>query len=169
MSVRLPRLSRLLIPLLCLALFGCARKEEAASNEATKAGAYSISQQDAQRIAELYPQAIETPTGLRYLVLQEGRGEAKPRHGAVVKVNYELRLLGGPVIESSQATLGGPLAFQVGIGRVIRGWDEALLDMKQGERRTLIIPHFLGYGVTGSPPKIPPYATLVFDVELASF
>ena len=91
------------------------------------------------------------------------RGLDVPHVGLVV--NYELRLLDGTLLESS-IKKGQPIIFHVGMGQVIKAWDEAILDMKKGERRTLIVPHWIGYGVVGNPPKIPPYATLVFDVEL---
>ena len=61
---------------------------------------------------------------------------------------------------------GGPFDFQLGRGEVIRGWDEGVAGMKVGGRRTLTIPPDYGYGPQGSPPVIPPNATLVFDVEL---
>jgi peptidylprolyl isomerase len=63
---------------------------------------------------------------------------------------------------------GEPISFPVGQGRVIKGWDEAFLGMKKGEKRTLIIPSDLGYGPSGRGP-IPPNAIMVFDVELVDF
>jgi peptidylprolyl isomerase len=152
-----------------LFLPSCAKQDPALDDPATKAGPFGISERDKKIIAEKFPAAVESPTGLRSIVLKPGTGTATPKRGAIVRVNYELRLLDGRVLESSQTAVGEPLRFPIGVGRVIKGWDEALMEMKLGEKRTLIIPHYLGYGVTGNPPKIPPYATLVFDVELVGF
>ncbi len=117
-------------------------------------------------IKEQWPDAISTPSGLRYLVVAEGAGET-PGQGAMVSVHYTGKLLNGKKFDSSYDR-GQPIEFPVGRGQVIKGWDEALLGMKKGEKRVLIIPPELGYGPAGRGP-IPPDATMVFDVELVNF
>jgi peptidylprolyl isomerase len=118
-------------------------------------------------IKERWPNAVTTESGLRYVVLEEGSGES-PSKGTEVTAHYTGYLMDGTKFDSS-VDRGKPFVFPVGMGRVIKGWDEAFLDMKVGEKRTLIIPYELGYGERGYPPVIPPKATLIFDVELISF
>ncbi len=123
---------------------------------------------DARRIREQYPTASTTPSGLMYLIRAPGAGSALPRIGDHVVATYVGRLLDGTPFDSSYAH-GGPFAFQVGMGNVIKGWDEAFLTMRKGAKRTLIIPYWLGYNGSNRPASIPYHATLVFDVELVDF
>ena len=117
-------------------------------------------------IANRYPNAISTASGLKYVVLKEGTGDKKPKYGQTVTVHYQGSLLNGKIFDSS-ILRGTPASFQ--IGQVIEGWNEALQTMRKGEKRTLIIPPELGYGIHGFPGVIPPNATLIFDVELLEF
>lgn len=105
---------------------------------------------------------IETESGLQYKVLREGDG-ASPTASNVVKVHYEGRLLDETVFDSSYER-GQPIEFQ--LTGVIRGWTEGLQQMRVGAKYRLYIPYDLAYGAQGSPPTIPGYATLIFDVEL---
>ena len=114
-------------------------------------------------IDKLSKGATVTPSGLRYFIVRHGTGP-KPTKGQTVIANYEGRLPNGQVFDSSYKR-GQPIEFPVGEGRVIPGWDEALMDMRVGEKRTLIIPPALGYGSRGVGP-IPPNSWLIFDVEL---
>ena len=118
-------------------------------------------------IDERWPDAITTPSGLKYVVEKEGEGEATPKAGQVVTVHYTGKLIDGKKFDSSYDRKQ-PIDFPVGKGQVIKGWDEALLGMKKGEKRVLIIPSDLGYGSAGRGP-IPPNATMIFDVELLNF
>ena len=119
-------------------------------------------------LEEAYPGQMQTTeSGLKYIVVQAGEGP-KPQAGTSIRAHYTGKFLSGRVFDSS-VQRGEPFEFEVGMGRVIKGWDEALLDMQKGEKRILVIPSHLGYGERGYPPIIPPRATLVFDVELVGF
>ncbi len=127
----------------------------------------AVAERNASVMAEIesrWPGATITSSGLRYIVKKSGNGN-KPAKGATISAHYEGKLLDGSVFDSSFRR-SEPIDFQVGIGMVISGWDEALIDMRPGEERTLIIPPQLGYGERGSPPVIPPNSWLIFEVTL---
>jgi len=106
----------------------------------------------------------KTPSGLQYEDTVEGTGPS-PAAGQTVKVHYTGTLTDGTKFDSSRDR-GQPFSFQIGVGQVIKGWDEGVLSMKVGGRRKLTIPADLGYGARGAGGVIPPNATLIFDVEL---
>lgn len=108
--------------------------------------------------------AVTTASGLKYVVVKEGDG-ATPKTGDNVTVHYTGTLEDGSKFDSSRDR-GQPFQFKIGVGQVIKGWDEGVGTMKVGEQRTLIIPSELGYGSRGAGNVIPPDATLLFDVEL---
>ncbi|MDR2509728.1 MAG: peptidylprolyl isomerase [Spirochaetaceae bacterium] len=111
-----------------------------------------------------FPKAKKSESGIYYTITKEGGGP-KPSRGQTVSVNYKLTLLSGDVIDES-ASRGEPFSFQAGSGGVIPGWEESVMDMKAGEKRTVVIPPELGYGEAGAQGVIPPNSYLVFDIEL---
>lgn len=107
---------------------------------------------------------VTTDSGLQYVDMVEGTG-AQPKKGQTVVVHYTGTLEDGSKFDSSRDR-NQPFSFKLGVGQVIKGWDEGVGSMKVGGRRKLIIPADLGYGARGAGGVIPPNATLIFDVEL---
>jgi peptidylprolyl isomerase len=141
-----------------------------ATAPAVQATAAAASQQlsdgNAPGIPELKGEIVTTASGLRYIDEQVGTGDS-PKTGQAVTVQYTGWLTTGKKFDSSRDR-NQPFTFNIGQGRVIKGWDEGVATMKIGGKRRLIIPASLGYGASGSPPVIPANATLIFDVELLS-
>ena len=116
------------------------------------------------------PTMITTPSGLRYEILTQAPADAQEaKKGNFITVHYTGWLddngTPGKKFDSS-VDRKQPFQFHLGIGQVIKGWDEGVQGMKVGEKRRLIIPAAIGYGSRGAGASIPPHATLIFDVEL---
>lgn len=110
---------------------------------------------------------VRTSSGLKYVDLVVGAGEA-PKPGQIVTVHYTGWLENGTKFDSSEDS-GRPFSFQIGVGRVIKGWDEGVMTMRVGGKRKLIIPPLLGYADRGAGDgRIPPNSTLIFEVTLLS-
>lgn len=123
-----------------------------------------IPEEDLEFVEKSWPDARKTNTGIRYVIQAEGKGEA-PRPGDMVSVIYAARLLNGTLFDQN-INREHPFTFRVGREMVIPGWDQIMQQMKLGERRLIIVPPELAYGMRGQPPRIPRNATLVFLIEL---
>ena len=110
-------------------------------------------------------QPIEDIPELKIEVFKEGTGEQVTKPGDTISVHYTGVLTNGQKFDSS-VDRGEPFVFTVGVGQVIPGWDQSLIDMKVGERRRIFIPSALAYAETGAGNVIPPNAGLIFEVEL---
>lgn len=111
-------------------------------------------------VKEKYPKAVKMENGIYYLTEKEGAGAAVAT-GDTVTVSYVGKFFDGNVFDQNN-----PFTFPVGMGYVIKGWDEALKTMKKGQKSTFIIPSDLAYGERGAGATIPPFSPLVFDIEL---
>lgn len=105
--------------------------------------------------------------GLEYYDIKVGSGP-HPAVGQTVSVKYKGSLVDGTVFDSSDLHGGTPIDFPIGVGQVIKGWDEGVPPMKVGGVRRLVIPGDLAYGPNSPTPTIPPNATLIFDITLVA-
>lgn len=126
-----------------------------------------LSDDDLAIVEQKWPNAIKTSTGLRYVILRAGQGDT-PQPGDMVTVLFKGWFLNGKEFGEVQDPKE-PFTVRIGREQVIAAWDEALTEMKTGEKRLLIVPYELGYGDRGQLPAIPPRTTLIYEVELLSF
>jgi len=117
--------------------------------------------------AQTEEKVITTPSGLKYVDLVVGKG-AIPQKGQKLAVNYVGRLEDGTKFDASADHGGKPFEYYHEVTQLIPGWTEGVSTMHVGGKRKLIIPSRLGYGSDGAGDKIPPNATLVFEIELLS-
>ena len=140
------------------------RKQEEKSNAEMAEKGKKAKAEGEQYLAENAAKegVVTLPSGLQYKVLKEGNGQ-KPKATDKVKCHYEGFLIDGTVFDSS-VQRGEPAVFP--LNQVIAGWTEGLQLMQEGAKYRFFIPYQLGYGERGAGASIPPFATLVFDVEL---
>ena len=119
---------------------------------------------DLDYVERTWPKAKKSNTGIRYVVEKSGKGPLLVP-GDLVMVHYVGKLLNGKVFDQNHDDKK-PFTFRVGRSVVIDGWDQIFQLMRPGDQWLVIIPPELGYGRRGSPPVIPSYATLVFDIEI---
>lgn len=185
-SLKISMLSSFVVTSLLLAT-GCSDKEHCSAENAeaskitthpaeTKSNEHTSSKPNNQESENNMSKTVKTPSGLSYKIIQAGDpNSATPIPGSTVTVHYTGWLAdeqGNPRMDKefdSSVKRGTPFQFKIGMGHVIAGWDEGVMTMQRGEKRRLHIPSKLGYGASGAGRSIPPFANLVFDVELIDF
>ena len=133
------------------------QKQQAEAGKAVREAGEKFLAENAEK-----PGVVVLPSGLQYTVITEGTG-AKPKATDRVKCHYEGTLTNGQVFDSSYRR-GEPAVFP--LNGVIAGWTEGVQLMAEGAKYRFVIPYHLAYGERGAGQSIPPYAALVFDVEL---
>jgi peptidylprolyl isomerase len=118
----------------------------------------------AKMSASMAGKSVTTKSGLKYVDLVVGKGPM-PKAGQTISVRYTGKLTNGKVFDSTSSRNNEPFETPIGVGQVIKGWDEGMLTMRVGGKRRLTIPPGLGYGSQAEGP-IPANSTLIFDVEL---
>lgn len=142
----------------------------AAMRQALAGTAYQWSDADLALLAQRHPGAADTPNGARYVVLRPGSGDATPRPGQQVAVDYTARLFSTGEKLDASADHGGPYNFVVGQPNILPGWTDALHRMRKGERRLVVLPYWLAYGEKGSKRgNIPAKSSVTLEVELLDF
>lgn len=114
-----------------------------------------------------WPGLVLRPDGIMSMTLEEGTGSTM-RRGYLVNISYKGMLPNGQVFDQSKLH-GGPYEFELGIGKVILGWDMLVAEMKKGEKRLVAIPPELAYGMEGAAGLIPPNSYIIFELELTDF
>lgn len=107
------------------------------------------------------PGIVETPTGLQYEVLREGKGDI-PKESDIVTIHLKAQYLDGRVFDNTYTR--SPVTLEV--AKVVPGWREAITHMREGSIWRIFVPPHLGWGDKGAPPTIPPSATTIFEIEL---
>ena len=152
----------LLVNLFAPVALGQTGKRTAPSRRAKKAG---VARAERKPIAPCPASpAKTTPSGLTYVVTRRGEGN-QLKAGETVFVHYT-GMLGNGLKFDSSLDRDKPIEFELGAGRVIKGWDEGVAQLRVGDQATLIIPPHLGYGARGAGGVIPPDATLIFIIEV---
>jgi FKBP-type peptidyl-prolyl cis-trans isomerase len=133
--------------------------------ESNKAYVAKQEAEAAKKLEDLKAGMTTTASGLMYKITKSNPEGKAPKAGDMVSVHYAGKLTNGQEFDNSFKR-GEPIEIPIGAGQVIKGWDEGILLLKEGESATLLIPSELGYGARGAGGVIPPNAWLIFDVEL---
>jgi FKBP-type peptidyl-prolyl cis-trans isomerase FkpA len=171
-----PQMNRSKLLAVLFLSFGCSKLTEPPKPEPVQGETTTTTNAEAKPEGEAKPAAEPKPAApaqpppdpnakLEIKDVAVGKG-AEAKAGDTVKVHYVGTLTNGDEFDASKKHGNEPFTFELGKGRVIKGWDDGVAGMKEGGKRKLVIPPHLGYGARGAGGKIPPNSTLLFEVEL---